>query len=208
MYCYLEFKLSYLKNLKLFSIRVKELFEPIVLRKKRRRVFALFKSIFLRNRSSSNARWFYTKKVQIEKGNLYWTKNRLSRNEMWCAADNYNYMCHPCAKRFLDSNLNEAVIDKIPIFTKLSQISHIRKNHNFSSLIGRFYTNCFYPINFMAGICEEYPFSFFSSCKSLRPTQIMLTVDITQCISNCGLTIACKRMLSSLCQRQHEWGYP
>ena len=35
-YCYLEFKLRYLKNMKLFSIRVKELFEPIVLRKKRR----------------------------------------------------------------------------------------------------------------------------------------------------------------------------
>ena len=34
VYCYLEFKLRYLKNLKLFSIRVKELFEPIVLRKK------------------------------------------------------------------------------------------------------------------------------------------------------------------------------
>ena len=34
MYCYLEFKLSYLKKLKLFSIRVKELSEPIVLRKK------------------------------------------------------------------------------------------------------------------------------------------------------------------------------
>ena len=31
VYCYLEFKLRYLKNLKLFSIRVKELSEPIVL---------------------------------------------------------------------------------------------------------------------------------------------------------------------------------
>ena len=31
VYCYLEFKLSYFKNLKLFSIRVKELSEPIVL---------------------------------------------------------------------------------------------------------------------------------------------------------------------------------
>ena len=29
VYFYLEFKLRYLKNLKLFSIRVKELFEPI-----------------------------------------------------------------------------------------------------------------------------------------------------------------------------------
>ena len=30
VYCYLEFKLSYLKKLKLFSIRVKELSESIV----------------------------------------------------------------------------------------------------------------------------------------------------------------------------------
>ena len=34
VYCYLEFKLCYLKNLKLFLIRVKELFEPIVLQRK------------------------------------------------------------------------------------------------------------------------------------------------------------------------------
>ena len=59
VYCYHEFKLRYLKNQKLFSIRVKELFDPIVLQKKkkkkkkkekkrkRRWVFALFKSIFL-----------------------------------------------------------------------------------------------------------------------------------------------------------------
>ena len=33
MYCNLEFKLRFLKNLKLFSIRVTELFKPIVLRK-------------------------------------------------------------------------------------------------------------------------------------------------------------------------------
>ena len=34
VYCYPEFKLRYLRNLKVFSIRVKELFQPIVLRKK------------------------------------------------------------------------------------------------------------------------------------------------------------------------------
>ena len=66
MYCYLEFKLHYLKNLKSFSIRIKELFEPIVLGK-RRQVFALFKSIFLRNLSLSKARWFYSKKCKIGK---------------------------------------------------------------------------------------------------------------------------------------------
>ena len=31
VYCYLEFKLRYLKNLKLFLVRVKELSEPIAL---------------------------------------------------------------------------------------------------------------------------------------------------------------------------------
>ena len=129
MYCYLEFKLSYLKNLKLFSIRVKELSEPIVLcKKKRRRVLAHFISIFLRNRSLSDTRWFYGKTRKIGKGNLYLTENRLSWNEMCCASDNHNYMCHTCAKEFWNSNFNEAVIDKIsnfhdivPNFTFLSK---------------------------------------------------------------------------------------
>ena len=35
VYCYLEFKLRYLKNLKLFSIKVKEFFEPMVFGKNR-----------------------------------------------------------------------------------------------------------------------------------------------------------------------------
>ena len=30
----------------------------------------------------------------------------LSLNEMCCASDNHNYMCHTCAKEFLDSNFN------------------------------------------------------------------------------------------------------
>ena len=96
VYCYLEFKLRYLKNLKLFSI--KDLFEPIVLRKRRRRVFALFKSIFLRNRSLSNARWFCGRKRKIGKGNLSLTENRLSINEMWYAEDDHNNMYHICEK--------------------------------------------------------------------------------------------------------------
>ena len=104
MHCYLEFKFRYLKALKLFSIRVKELFEPIALEKKRRRVFALFKSIFLRNRSLSNARRFYSKKRKIGKRNLNLTENRFSRNEMWCAAENHNNMCQICAKELSDSN--------------------------------------------------------------------------------------------------------
>ena len=47
---------------------------------------------------------------------------------MWCAGD--NYMCHMCAKKkkLLNSNSNEAVIDKISKFQGIAQISHIHKN--------------------------------------------------------------------------------
>ena len=46
---------------------------------------------------------------------------------MWCATGNPNYMSHICAKGFLNSNLNHAVIDKISNFQKIVQISHIYK---------------------------------------------------------------------------------
>ena len=35
---------------------------------------------------------------------------------MWGAADIHNYVCHICAKEFLDSTFNCAVIDKISNF--------------------------------------------------------------------------------------------
>ena len=60
------------------------------------------------------------KKHKIWKGNLYLTENRFSRNEMWCAVVNHNYMRHICAKQFLDANFNEAVIDKISIFQEIA----------------------------------------------------------------------------------------
>ena len=46
VYCYLEFKLRYLKKLKLFSIRGKELFEPIGLREKKADGFLSFLKAF------------------------------------------------------------------------------------------------------------------------------------------------------------------
>ena len=48
---------------------------------------------------------------------------------MWCAADNYNYVCHICAKRFLYSNFNLAVIDKISNLHKIAPKIHIYKYH-------------------------------------------------------------------------------
>ena len=82
--------------------------------------FALFKSIFLRNRSLSNAGGFGGKKRKIGKGNLYLTENQLRKNEMWCASDNHNDMCHIRAKGHLDLNFNEAVIYKISIFKEIA----------------------------------------------------------------------------------------
>ena len=138
MYHYHEFKFCYLKKLKLFSIRVKELFEPIVLKKKKKTGFALFKSILLRNQSLSNARWFYGKKSKIGKRNLYLTEDWLSRNNIWCAVGNHNYMNHECAEGFLDSNFNEAGFDKIlnfqencPKFYIFTNILVFRFNCNF-----------------------------------------------------------------------------
>ena len=44
---------------------------------------------------------------------------------MWCVTDNHNYMCHMCAKGFLDSNFDfKQLLSKYQIFTKLPQISH------------------------------------------------------------------------------------
>ena len=57
---------------------------------------------------------------------------------MWCAADNHNYMCHICEKEFLDSNFNEAVINKIsnfheiaPNFTYSQKTQVLKYNWNF-----------------------------------------------------------------------------
>ena len=45
---------------------------------------------------------------------------------MWCAADNRNFKCYICAKGVLDSNFNEAVIDKI------SNLQEIAPNFTYS----------------------------------------------------------------------------
>ena len=62
------------------------------------------------------------------KGNLYLTKNRLYWNEMCCASDNHNYRCHTCAKGFLNSSFNKAVIHKI------SNFHDITPNFTFSQI--------------------------------------------------------------------------
>ena len=48
---------------------------------------------------------------------------------MWCAEDNYSYMCQICAKGLLDLNFNEAVIDKVSIFHEIAlNFTHSQKS--------------------------------------------------------------------------------
>ena len=65
--------------------------------------------------------------------NLYLSENQLNETNVVCR-DNHNYTCHICAKEFLDSNCDSAVINKISIFMTLLHISHTYKNHNFESI--------------------------------------------------------------------------
>ena len=87
-YCNIEFKLS----------KKPEMVLCLGFVKKRRPEFAIFKIIFLRNRSVSNAWWFCAKKRKIGKGNMKLIKIWLGRNENCCAEDNHNYMSNMCAK--------------------------------------------------------------------------------------------------------------
>ena len=60
-----------------------------------------------------------------------------SKTEMWCVTDNHNDTCHICAKGFLDSNFNQAVINKISHFNEITlNFTHSQKSyflkHNWS----------------------------------------------------------------------------
>ena len=69
--------------------------------------FLFFKSIFLRNQSLSNARWFYSKMHKI--GNV----------------------SHDVQKDFKIWTLIKQSLQKYQIFMKLPQISHIHKIYNY-----------------------------------------------------------------------------
>ena len=60
---------------------------------------------------------FMVKMQNWEGKSAFLTEDQLSRIEMWCAADNYNNICHICAEELLDSNCNKAVNEIVPNFT-------------------------------------------------------------------------------------------
>ena len=84
----------------MFSVRVKELFEPIVLRKKGNGFLLFLKAFSWETDLWVKARWFYGKKHKIGMGNWYLTENWLIKTEMWCAADSHNYVSYMCKRIF------------------------------------------------------------------------------------------------------------
>ena len=137
--------------------------------KKRRRVLALFISIFLRNRSLSDARWFYGKKRKIGKANLYLTENWLSWNEICCASDNHNYcicVTH-VQKNFQIWASIKQLLTKYQIFTKLPQIPHIHINRNFSSIFATFLDQLLHPYKFYGRDMSGVLFFIFASYEPL-----------------------------------------
>ena len=58
------------------------------------------------------------------------------------------------------------LLTKCQIFKKFSQISHFHKYRKFLSIIGKILTNCFYPIDFLAGTRKESDFLKFLTVVS------------------------------------------
>ena len=140
--------------------------------KKRRQVLALFISIFLRNRSLSDARWFCSKKHKIGKGNLYLTENRLSWNVMCCAFDVLQIITIICVthvqKNFWIRASIKKSLTKYQIFTILPQISHFHKFRNFSSIFATFETDQLLHLYKFYGRDMSGILSFiFASCHPL-----------------------------------------
>ena len=133
MYRYLEFKLRYLKTCFVclfvclfFLIRVSKNYYSLYFCEKNDG-FSLFKIIFLRNWSLSTVGDFTVKNAKLGRKICIWTENWLSKNKMWCAADNNNNTSHTCVKGILDSILIQQLLTEYQFFTKFPQISHIHK---------------------------------------------------------------------------------
>ena len=135
--------------------------------KKRRRVLSLFISIFLRNRSLSDARWFYGQKRKIGMVNLYLTENRLSWNEMCSASDYHNYKCHTCAKEFLNSSFNKAVIEKISNLHNIAPNFTFSQKTHFFKYICNFLDQPYHLYKFYGRDMSGILFLIFASCEPL-----------------------------------------
>ena len=86
---------------------------------------------------------------------------------MCCAADNHNYMCHTCAKEFLNANFNEAVIDKISKFHEIAPNSTYSRKSLFFKYFCNFLDQLLHPYKFHGRDMSGILFFNFASCEPL-----------------------------------------
>ena len=138
-----KFKLRYFKNLKLFSIRVKELFEPLVLRRKDDGCLLFF------NQSLSNPWWFCTKKRKIDLvETTFAVQMIITLTQVTCVLQ-YSQI----------RTLIKQLLAKYRLSKKYPQISHIHKNFNFLGIIGFFLDQLLLACKFMTVARQEYSFA-------------------------------------------------
>ena len=81
----------------------------------------------------------------MEKRNLY-SSEELANEIMTFVADD---ICHICAKKLLDTNLNQTVIHKVlNVIMKLLQISHIHKHRSIIMYNWNFVDRLLFPYKF------------------------------------------------------------
>ena len=154
MYCYFEFKLRYLKNLKLFSISVNEIIEAYSFTEKRRRVFALFKSIFLKTDLWETLGDSAVKNVKL--GRKICVLLKIDQVETKCSVRQIiTIICVTYVqKNFKIRTLIRKLFTKYHFLTKLPQISHYSQSHNL-------------PYEFHGSDIWGMYFFIFASCEPL-----------------------------------------
>ena len=134
---------------------------------------SFYKHFLEKTRPLSNACWFYGKKKKkkdkkrkIGKGNKYSIENRLGWKQMWCAVDNYTYMCHTYAKK------RKKIRFELWLSNYWQNISFSQNGPKFHLLTKTVIlkvqleidrpTASMYHINILAGTCKKPTFSILA----------------------------------------------
>ena len=123
---------------------------------------------------------FTVKKRKIGKGNLYLTENRLSWNEICCAADNHNYMSHMC-KRIVRFELQFSSYWQNIKFSRNCPKFHIFTKIVICKFICNFLDQLLHPYKFHGRDMSGILFFIFASCEPLTPLSIPVDLYITTC---------------------------
>ena len=146
--------------------------------KKRRRVLALFISIFLRNRSLSDARWFCGKKMQNWEGKsvFNWKSIKLKWNVL-CFRYSQLYVSHMCKRIFKFELQFSSYWQNIKI-SRYCPKFHIFTNIVIFKYICNFLDQLLHPYKFYGRDMSGILFFIFASCHPLNNITIYPSATI------------------------------